>query len=230
MPRLVRSRVAWSRLAFVFLAVALITALAWQLGILETLGDGAATLLLWLESVARDSGFWGVVAFLALAILSVTLGPFTSAPLVPVAVLAWGRWWTFLLLFSGWMVGNVAAYAIGRWGGTRLLHRFITREQVDEWKRRLPQRRALVVLLIARITMPSEVGYAFGVLRIPLGLFLLLSIVAEVPTAAILVFGSEALIHGDTRTLATLVGAAIGLLALAWLFRSVRQHQHEPQP
>lgn len=225
MPQLARSRVDWSRLALALVVIVLAAILVWQLGILDAAVERLSALLYWLDEVARDLGFWGAAAFVVLAALSVTLGPFTSAPLVPVAILAWGRWSTLFLLLLGWMVGDIGAYAIGRWGGAQLLHRFIPRHRIDEWKRRIPEGRALAVALLVRLAMPSEVAYAFGVLRFPLVKFLVLTVIAEVPTAALLVFGSEALLRGDTVRVATWIGVAVGVVAIVWLIRSVQRHQ-----
>lgn len=51
--------------------------------------------------------------FIGLAGLSVLLGPFTSVPLVPSAVLIWRVPKTMLMLMVGWMLGSTFAFFIG---------------------------------------------------------------------------------------------------------------------
>lgn len=59
--------------------------------------------------------------FIILASLSAMISPFSSTPLVPVAVVLWGTSLTTVLLFIGWLIGDTVAYFVGRYAGQSVL-------------------------------------------------------------------------------------------------------------
>jgi uncharacterized membrane protein YdjX (TVP38/TMEM64 family) len=190
--------------------------------VLLRLGAGEWVLALHsqLEAAFSRAGVGGALAFVVLAASSVLLSVFTSAPLVPAAVAAWGAAATMLLLVSGWMLGELGAYAIGRFGGRSLLGRFVRLDRIDHWVRVLPDRRLLALAILIRMTFPSEVAYLFGFIRFRFAWFLLLTVLAEAPTAALLVFASNALLARRYTAVAVVVALAVVLGAAAWLART----------
>lgn len=189
----------------------------------ERLLDGYVALVVALQEPVRRAGALGALLFTLLAALSVLLGPFSSAPLVPPGVLAWGEHRTFALLLAGWLTGNVLAYLVGRWGARPLVARLVGAERVQAWARELSHRDALVVAVVARLTLPSEVGYVYGLLHFDFRWYLLLTLLAELPTAWLLVYGSEELLTGHLRMLVVLVSGSLLVLALGWWWRKRRR-------
>ena len=182
----------------------------------------------WLQGYVERSGAWGVVAFLLFSAFSVLLGPFTSAPMVPAAVLAWGRTATLFLLLGGWMIGNIGAYAIGRYGAVPVLRRFVPWERIETWKARVPRRRMMAAAIVARLTLPAEVGYAYGALHFDFVWYVVITLLAEIPTALLVIYASEALLQHRTMQLVTIGVIAAGALAVALLLRgTLRRHEHD---
>ena len=66
------------------------------------------------DAIIRQHGTWSMALFVALAALSAMIAFVSSSVLIPVAVHAWGPWACAALLWAGWFLGGLAAYAIGR--------------------------------------------------------------------------------------------------------------------
>ena len=52
---------------------------------------------------------WGAVLFVVMSAAAAMLAFFSTAVLVPVAVVTWGQTGTFVLLWVGWILGGVCA-------------------------------------------------------------------------------------------------------------------------
>ncbi|MBI4049926.1 MAG: VTT domain-containing protein [Candidatus Doudnabacteria bacterium] len=139
-------------------------------------------------------GFWGVLIFVGLAALSAMLGAVSSIPLVPSAVLIWGIPQTLALLLSGWVIGNVFSFGVGRRFGYPLVQRVVGRQRLSAWLSSLESRLSFFVLLLFRLTTPSETGYVFGILKYNFWKYLLITMLSEIPIALIAVYGSEVFI------------------------------------
>ncbi len=150
-----------------------------------------------LEASSQEHRFLSAAAFFAFALLSVLLGPLTSAPLVPIGIAAWGAWLTFWLLLLGWIVGGGLAYAIGRFAGTTLVTRFVSKAEMDRWSAYVSRHTTFFTALLFRLAMPAETGYVFGIVRYHLGAFFAITILVEIPFALALVFAGDAFAAQD---------------------------------
>ncbi|MBI4132578.1 MAG: hypothetical protein HY473_00555 [Candidatus Sungbacteria bacterium] len=168
-----------------------------------------------LEAHVRENAILAGGLFFGFATLSVLLGPFTSAPMVPVAVLLWGNGITFGLLFSGWVIGGMGAYAIGRFIGYPVVGRIVSREKVDAWREFVSRRMTFAWALLFRLAMPAETGYIFGLVRYRIGAYLLITALVEAPIAAVLVWASDALVARDFARFIGWIAAAIFVFAAA---------------
>lgn len=105
----------------------------------------------------------GVVVFVATSAIAVLLPALTNLPLLPVAVLAWGPWWTASLLLAGWIAGAALSFLLGRHARDAIVLRFpAVRRHADIDRLIHPQHR-LVSLVLLRMTFPVDVlSYALG--------------------------------------------------------------------
>lgn len=153
----------------------------------------------------------GMAVFVLLSALSAMVAFFSSAVLVPIGLLAWGSTMTFVLLWLGWLLGGVGAYATGRFLGRRVVVWLINEEQLRRYERRLTARAPFLVILLFQLALPSEVpGYVVGVLRSRFTVYLAALAVAELPFAAGAVYLGESFIRRDRGAL-----VAMGLLLIA---------------
>jgi uncharacterized membrane protein YdjX (TVP38/TMEM64 family) len=210
----------WRRLAGAVLALAVAVAIATsgELHGAVTRAFAAAGPVMGAHPLA------GPVVFVALAALSAMVAFFSSAVLVPPAVLAWGSARAGVLLWLGWLLGGVAAYAVGRWLGRPVVRWLVPAEQFGRYERRIVGRASLAGLVLFQMALPSEVpGYVVGVLRLPLARYLLALGIAELPFAAGAVLLGRSFLRGDTLRMLAVGLAVIAVAAaavLAWQRRT----------
>jgi len=105
----------------------------------------------------------GIVVFVATSALAVLLPLLTNLPLLPVAVLAWGPWWTALLLLLGWVAGAAMSFWLGRHARAAILQRFPSVNRHADIDRLIHPQHRLGSLVMLRMTFPVDVlSYALG--------------------------------------------------------------------
>jgi uncharacterized membrane protein YdjX (TVP38/TMEM64 family) len=151
----------------------------------------------------------GPALFIILAAASVMLGPFTSAPLIPLAVFLWKPIPALGLLMLGWILGNCAAYAIGFYLGHPVVRRIAPKEKLDRWIEFLSTRADMMLIFLFRLASPSEMGYVFGILKYDFWKYLVVSVASELPIALVLIYAGEAFVTNEWWM--------FGIFGIAWL-------------
>lgn len=159
-----------------------------------------------------------VALFVIFAVLSVLIGPFSSFPLIPPAIAIWGLPATFGLLYLGWLIGNTAAYLIGRYFGRPLVNTVVGEIKVNNWIRSIEKKLSFAVLLLFRLATPAETGYAFGIIKYAYEKYLLICLIAELPFAILAVYASEAFSRSNISTLFGLIWVWVMVIILAFYF------------
>lgn len=160
----------------------------------------------------------GGSVFVLLAAASAMLSLFSSVPLVPFAVAAWGEAPTAVLLFIGWLLGGLASYVVGA-----TLHHRIERSKlyarVSHYRERLRRHGAeFSIVLLFRLAMPAEIpGYVLGMLRYDVWRYLAATALAELPMAVGTVYAGQLLIDQRPLALAVVIVVAGIVLAVAHL-------------
>ena len=166
-----------------------------------------------------------IAIFWLFSVISVLLGPLTSAPLVPIAILLWGNWATFWLLFSGWITGGIIAYSIGRHLGHAIVWKILSADKIKTWEEFISRRVNFLAAFLFRLAMPAETGYVFGLAHYDFIKYIGITSIIEAVTAAILVFAGKALI--DQNLAAFIFWVAIVIITLAasayFLARRIRK-------
>ena len=149
----------------------------------------------------------------------------TNLPLVPIAVLAWGPWWTAVMLLSGWVIGATLSFALGRHARGWILRHFPSVTRHGEIDRLIHPRHRMGSLIMLRMTFPVDV------LSYALGLFSPTTSVADVALSTTIGAAPFALLFAFVPTLSTplqlvVFGASTAVFALytAWLLRRARRH------
>lgn len=182
----------------------------------EALGD----LTKLLAQFNEKNSALGRAIFYILAGLSIILGPFTSAPLVPSAVVIWGLPQTLFLLISGWLTGNIISYFIGRFLGSSLVVKIVGKQKLEDWSKTAKSDLGFWPLFLFRLATPSETGYFFGILHYSFPKYMLMTFIAELPFAFLTVYASNAFITSGWT--------AFVILAALWtliIFLSVRAYK-----
>lgn len=150
-----------------------------------------------LEEYAHTYPLFARTLFVGFATLSGVVSLFSSVALVPVAVIIWGSSETVVLLVSGWIIGNIITYTIGRYGAHPLIGRFLPEEKIALYRQKIPPRSELGLLFLFRFITPAEItGYLLGLMRYEFGKYLLITVFSEIPIAILAVYLGEAVIVG----------------------------------
>lgn len=158
------------------------------------------------EDYAYQNQILVIAVFISLAALSAILSPFSSAPFAPIAVAIWGSAAAFAMLFSGWLLGDIIAYLIGRYGGRLFIEQFVNFDKIENYLARIPAKMEFWLALLFRLTAPSEIGgYVLGALRYYFGKYFLATFLAELPFALITIYASEAFIDQKITTFIVLI-------------------------
>ncbi len=155
----------------------------------------------------------GVLAFVAFSALSAMLAFVSTAVLVPIGIGVWGDVGTMALLWSGWLIGGAAAYAIGRFLGRGIVRLLLPKERLQRYEGVITHRIQWPAVLLFQLAVPSEVpGYMLGIVRYPFGLYLLALGIAELPFAAGAVYLGKGFL---ARNWAMMIGfGAAGILLM----------------
>lgn len=156
----------------------------------------------------------GALVFTLLSALAAVMAFFSSAIMVPSAVMAWGKAATVVLLWIGWLIGGLSMYALGR----SLRH---PREQGTRPSGRIaaylpssPQDLKLPLVLLWQLALPSEIpGYLCGYLGVPFRTYFLALALGELPFALGAVLLGESVVD---RKLGLLL--AIGAVAATFAY------------
>lgn len=205
-------------LALLFLFIASLALLAYGLR------DELVAVVVWMGETIREAPVWGAVIFFFASACSVLFLFLSSVLLVPSAVLAWGKWLTFLILSVGWLCGWMATYAIGRFFRDRT---FVEKKLSEQHIKKsfLSGELPFSFVLIVISSLPAEiVGYALGAARYPFRSFFLALALVEIPFAFLIVFIGESFFREN-------VGLLIGLMALllgifVWEVKTARRMRH----
>ncbi|MBU1159949.1 VTT domain-containing protein, partial [Patescibacteria group bacterium] len=139
----------------------------------------------------------GAIVFVGISALSVLISPFSSVPLVPSAIMAWGNFLTFGLLIAGWMIGAIFAYLIGSFSRKKIIARFVSLEKVEYYKQKISARSQFFLVLLFRLAIPSEVaGYTLGIVQYNFSKYVIATFLAELPYAFFVVYLSAVLVSG----------------------------------
>src|SRR5688500_9229906 len=158
----------------------------------------------------------GGALFVLLAAVSAMLAFFSSALLVPGGIHAWGAWPTIALLWLGWLLGGMCAYALGRVLRRPLLPTRDAVETVEHYARRLPPNASWPLVLLLQLALPSEVpGYLCGFLRIRFRVYVSALAVAELPYAIGAVLIGDSVLRGHSGWLLALAVLAVAAMLLA---------------
>lgn len=206
-----------------FRLAALLAAFMVALGLIAYgLRDEILAVVEWGTGIIQEAPVWGAVVFFFASALSVLLLFLSSVLLVPSAVLAWGKWPTFLLLTAGWLCGWAATYAIGRFFRNRgFVERKLGEQHLEE-RFFLSGGVPFSFVLLMLCSLPAEIpGYALGAARYPFRAFLLAVALVEIPFAFLTVFIGETFLRENLGLFAVLI--LILLAVLVWELRSGRR-------
>ena len=175
------------------------------------------------RSIIEQHALLGIATFVVLAAVSAMLAFVSIAVLIPAAVYAWGAPTSIGLLWLGWILGGVATYAIGRYLGRRAVHWLTAERGLRKLEEHLGPQTPLWLITVVQLALPSEIpGYVLGLVRYPLGRYLIALACAELPfTVATVYLGSSFVAGRSGLILAIGTALVLGSLCAARAVRRV---------
>jgi uncharacterized membrane protein YdjX (TVP38/TMEM64 family) len=190
-----------------------------------SLRDELVAVVVWVGETIREAPVLGAVVFFLASAASVMVLFLSSALLIPSAILAWGKWPTFLILAAGWLCGWMATYAVGRFFRDRAFVENKLGEQHFGNSILLSGKLPFSFVLIVISSLPAEIsGYALGAVRYPFWLFFLALALLEIPFAFLLVFIGESFFLENVGLLIGLLVLLLGILV--WEVSNARRMRH----
>jgi uncharacterized membrane protein YdjX (TVP38/TMEM64 family) len=203
-------------------ALALLCGLLALLAASSTIHTALLHLLADVETLILRHPVGGATLFFVLAVLSAMLAFFSSAVVVPVGVYAWGKLGCLLLLWGGWLVGGLAAYAMGRFLGRPVVAALTSANTLERYERRISAHAPFRLVLLFQLALPSEIpGYLLGLVRYPLSRFAVALAMAELPFAVGTVYLGASFL--ERRIPALLALGALGIAFTAWAATRLRR-------
>lgn len=197
------------RLIFSFLFAVLVALLFWSSNFLQ---NEFWRVVDFFNALAVRNEPLAMTLFVLSAVAAALVSPLTNIPLVPIAVVFWGPTFTTALLLIGWLIGDAFAFLIGRHLGRRVVFYFVQEERFEQWNRKIKEHTNFLNALLLRLALPAELGYAFGIVRYPIGAYVLITVLAELPFAIISAYASEAVLLGNAPQFLGFAGILLGII------------------
>ena len=125
------------------------------------------------DRTAAAHPLWAMTLVVVFSALAAMLAFVSSWIVVPFAVFTWGTTEAFLLLWTGWLLGGAATYAIGRFLGRPAARWLASAPVLARYEDRISRHTPFGVVLLAQFALPSEVpGYVLGIMRYPFARYL----------------------------------------------------------
>jgi uncharacterized membrane protein YdjX (TVP38/TMEM64 family) len=212
----------WTRvliLALLFAGVMIVT-------MSDTLYSALVVLLAAVEEIITAHPVSGASLFVAFAALSAMLAFVSTALITPVAVHTWGEPLSLLLLWSGWTLGGVCSYGIGRYLGRPVVASLTSGALLSRYEKQISMQAPFGLVLLFQMALPSEVpGYLLGLVRYRFAKFVTALSLAELPFALATIYLGASFI--ERRALVFLAVGALVVVFSVWTFYRLQKRLAE---
>ena len=191
----------------------------------------------WLSSFSQDDfrdyirsyGAVGWLILLGLQVLQVFIALIPGELLETAAGYIFGPILGTILCYVGLTIGTVIVFLLTRRYGTKLTEIFISREKINDFRfiNTEKKRDRLIFLMFFIPGTPKDLlTYFVGLTDIKLSSFLVISLVARIPSVLSSTFGGHLLGEGQYWGAIILYGITGGLSILGlWLYRVILRHR-----
>lgn len=167
-----------------------------------------------------------IFIFLILSILSAVSVFFTSIVTIPLAVFAWGELFAIVLLMTGWFIGAMILYGVGRFLGRQIVEYFVSKAKIDKYGGLISREIQMLDIVLIKLALPSEVpSFFLGIVRYPFLKYMAVVVISELPFAVWAVYLSSTFVD-DNRVLfiAMLIAGLIFIGIAAQKYK--KRHTH----
>jgi uncharacterized membrane protein YdjX (TVP38/TMEM64 family) len=150
-----------------------------------------------LQELIMGYDFAGIILYILAIILAIVVAPFTSIPLIPLAVSLWGIFWTVIISVFGWTLGSMLAFWIARKYGSGIVRRFVSLEKIKENYKHIPENNLFWYLIFLRAVTPVDIlSYALGLFTdIGWKIYFFTTLLGVIPATVILAYLGSVPVH-----------------------------------
>jgi len=193
-----------------------------------------------LEDAQRIAAVQPVIAMVLIVVfsaLAAMLAFVSSWVLVPFAVFTWGPIVALALLWTGWLLGGAASYAIGRFLGRSAVRWLLPADLVARYEDQFARHMPFHVVLLVQLSLPSEIpGYLLGVVRYSFVRYLAALGIVEFAYGLVTIYLGQGFL--ERRLVPLLTGVTLLALVTVWaayrlrgrLVRNVPTHVSAQSP
>ena len=172
-------------------------------------------------STYLDFGFYGMIVYVILTILSIVVAPVSAMPLMPIASALWGWVATGILSIIGWTIGAWIAFVLARKYGVSLVSKLVDLKKIQVFEKLIPEKHLFLGIVIFRMVIPVDgLSYFLGLFsKIKLRTYLLATIIGITPFAFAFAY------LGTVPVYYQLIALVIGttLFVIGWLAYSKKK-------
>lgn len=168
-----------------------------------------------------------IFIFLVLSILSAVSIFFTSIITIPLAVFAWGELFTIVLLMTGWFIGAMILYGMGRFLGRQIVEYFVSATKINKYGSLISREMHMFDIVLIKLALPSEApSFFLGIVRYPFLKYVAVVIISELPFAIWAVYLSSTFVE-DNRLL-FVVMLVVGFILIGLAARKYKKRHTHP--
>jgi uncharacterized membrane protein YdjX (TVP38/TMEM64 family) len=175
-----------------------------------------------LQAYVASFGPFSVIVFVLLQSLQVIVAPIPGEVTGFIGGLLFGTVWGSILSTAGLLLGSLAAFALARVFGVKLVRKIVSRDFMDRFNRFTASNRGFNVLFLFFLIpgVPKDsVCYLLGLGSMSYLDFILINVFARLPGTVALTLQGNAVRHGRYGMFFTLLLVTFGLLAVIYPLR-----------
>ena len=155
------------------------------------------------------------LVYVSLLVIAVVCMPVTVMPLIPIATVVLGPFYTALLSIIGWSVGGAIAFLVSRHLGRPFLKTWLPLKKLDDVVANLPTRTQFWGIFLLRMTIPVDIAsYALGLVKeVKFSVYLAATVGGVSIFSFIFAYGGDALLSGNLPVVIELVALSVFLIA-----------------
>ncbi|HEY8423390.1 MAG TPA: TVP38/TMEM64 family protein [Clostridia bacterium] len=180
-----------------------------------------------LKNFILSTGFWGMAVFVCAQIIQVVFLPLPSIVLNLVGVALYGPTIAFLLGSLGVCLGSLAAFAIGRIFGKRLVEWIVGKDKALEYRRLLSDKgKYMLILMLLFPFFPDDIlCMVAGITTMSWGFFIFAVLITRPITVAFMCYlGTGDIIPFKGWGIPAWIAISI---ALMYVFYLLNKYQHQ---
>ncbi|MCF7815410.1 MAG: VTT domain-containing protein [Candidatus Pacebacteria bacterium] len=171
--------------------------------------------------IADENRVLGAFLFTLIMFATTVLAPLTAIPLVPMVAPFLGPFTTGVACFTGWILGAVVAFVIGKKYGQPFVSRFIDMQTIKKYESYIKPDISFLMIVVLRMVVPVDVlSYALGIFTTTISLrtYTLASMIGIVWFSFALAYAGDALVSRNYVLLMSISVASVVILYFSWRY------------